>query len=431
MTVESLPRIEDLKSVVTAELPKWPAVDEAIVENVVKVLRTESLSQLGLDDQVNCRFERQWAEYCGVKHALSCNGGTAALAMAVGACTEPGDEVIVTTYTWNASALCIVHANAIPVFADIDPRRLTISPESIEKNITARTRAIIPVHLFGQPCDMDPIMEIARKHGLTVIEDAAQAHGATYKGRRVGSLGHIGCFSHQGSKNLPSGEGGSLVTDDDDLFHKCVTVGAHPMRQKAELPPELTEKYHVGEFCVNYRMQALAGAILEAELPKLDEYNAMRRKNAMALYERIKDIPGIEPGYVAPEVEHVFHIIPFFYRAEQLGGVPRDLWMKIARAKGAPIGSYVSTPLHLRSRVQNHQYYGKGCPWECPFGERKKEEPGVGHCPNAEKHCAETELTMYGACYWRECDEGLDQIAQAFREASELAPKYAAARDSA
>jgi dTDP-4-amino-4,6-dideoxygalactose transaminase len=424
MGTATLTPIKELAKVVTAPIPAWPVMDEAIVQNVMKVLKTESLSQLGKDDQVVCRFERAWAKYCGTEHALACNGGTAALAMAVGACAQPGDEVIVTTYTWNASALGIIHANAIPVFADIDPQTLMIDPASIERNITPRTRAIIAVHLFGHVCDMDRIMDVARRHKLVVIEDAAQAHGAEYKGRKVGSLGHVGCFSHQGSKNLPGGEGGCLVTNDVDLFRRCVTVGAHPIRQQAELPPELAAQYHVGEFCVNYRMHPLAAAVLEGGLPKLDAYNAMRRRNALALYERIKGVPGIEPTGIGKDVEHVFHMIPFFYRSEQLDGAPKKLWLEIARAKGAPIGSYVSTPLHLRRRVQEHAYYGKGCPWECPLGTRGKREPAQGHCPVAEKHCAESELTMYGACFWKACDETLDQIAQAIREASELAPRY-------
>jgi len=427
MTEKNLPEIERLPRVVTAELPAWPSVDDDVVANVVKVLRSESLSQLGKDEQVNCRFERKWAEYCGTRYALSSNGGTSALAMAVGACAGPGDEVIVPTYTWNATALAVVHANAIPVFADIDPRTLTLSPESVRRKITRRTRAVIPVHLFGHPCDMDPIMELAREHGLTVIEDAAQAHGATYKGRRVGSLGHIGCFSFQGSKNLPGGEGGMVLTNDEELFRRCVTVGAHPNRQRAELPPELAEKYHIGEFCVNYRMHPLAAAVLEAALPKLDKFNAMRRRNALSLYERIAGVRGLEPAGISRDVEHVFHIIPFFYRSEQLDGAPRELWLRIARALGAPVGTYVGTPLHLRRRVQEHDYYGRGCPWDCPLGERRGlPEPAAGSCPVAERHCAETELTMYGACFWKECDEALDQIALAFRRASELAPRYAA-----
>jgi hypothetical protein len=151
----------------------------------------------------------------------------------------------------------------------------------------------------------------------------------------------------------------------------------------------------------------------------------MRRRNALALYDRIADVPGVEPGYVSPDVEHVFHMVPFSYRADRLEGAPRKLWLEIARAKGAPVGTYVGTPLHLRRRVREHAYYGRGCPWECPLGDRPAREPAEGHCPVAERHCAERELTMYGACLWRECDEALDQIARAFREASELAPRYA------
>ena len=129
--------------------------------------------------------------------------------------------------------------------------------------------------------------------------------------------------------------------------------------------------------------------------------------------------------YVSPDVEHVYHMLSFSYRPDELDGALRGVWMDIARAKGAPVSSYIGTPLHLRRRVQEHAYYGKGCPWECPLGERAKREPAEGHCPVAELHCAESEITMYGACLWTECDEALDQIAQAFREASELAPQYA------
>lgn len=419
------PKLEDIQKVVTEPMAPWPPIDEETVANVTKVLKNETLSQLSPGENVIGRFERAFAEYCGVKYALSCNGGTSALTMAVRAAgAGPGDEVITSTYTWNATALAIVAANVIPVLADIDPDTLLLDLKSVEKLITPRTRAIIPVHLYGHPVDMDPLMEIARKHDLVVIEDCAQAHGALYKGRRVGSLGHIGAFSFQGSKNLPAGEGGMILANDKEVFTQCVLMGAHPVRQKADVPADDPNARFIGEFCENFRMHPLGAAILESYLPRLDERNGMRRKNAMALYDRIKDVPGIEPPTISPDVEHVFHMVPFMYRADQLGGTPRDVFLKVALAKGAPLFCYIGTPLHLRARFLEQHYYKRGCPWKCPFAEREVIQ-GEGDCPAAEKHCREHELMMGAGFLYVECDKLLDQIAEAIRQAAEEAPAFA------
>jgi len=423
-TQKTRPAVEDIKKIVTEPFAPWPPIDDETVETVVRVLKNEALSQLAPGDNAMTRAERGWADYCGVKNALSCNGGTSAIAMAVGAVAGPGDEVITTTYTWNATALGILHANAIPVFADMDARTHTIDPASVASLVTPQTKAILVVHLYGHPVDMDPIMEIAREHDLVVIEDCAQAHGAAYKGRKVGSLGHIGAFSFQGSKNLSAGEGGMVLTDDDRLFRDCVLVGAHPARQKIDVPGDDERSRLIGDFCENYRMHPLGAALIESNISKLDERNALRRKSAMALYERIEDVPGIEPAYVSPDVEHVFHIMPFMYRAEQLDGLPRSVYLKVAQAKGVPIGTYVGTPLHLRARHLEALYYGKGCPWHCPHAARKIEYH-VGDCPVAERHCAETELTMGGGWLYAATDKLLDQLAEAFRQTAAEAHEYA------
>jgi dTDP-4-amino-4,6-dideoxygalactose transaminase len=403
--------------VVTEPYAPWPPIDEETVEAVVRVLKNEPLSQLQPGDNAMTRAERGWAGYCGSRYALSTNGGSAALAMAVGAVAEPGEEVIVPTYTWNATALAILHANVIPVFADIDPRTYTVDPASVESLVTPRTKAVIAVHLYGHPAEMDAVMAVAERHGLTVIEDCAQAHGAAYKGRKVGTLGHVGCFSFQASKNLCAGEGGMLLTDSQRLFRDCVLVGAHPLRQKVEVPDDDERAAFIGEFCENYRMHPLAAAIVEAGLPKLDGWNALRRRNALALYERIEDIPGIEAPYVSPDVEHVFHMLPFVYRADQLGGFPRGDWLRSVREKGVPMETYVGKPLHLRARHRQAMYYGKGCPWHCPHAARRIEY-AEGDCPVAERHCAQTEVTMGGGWLYAATEKLLDQIAEALRQAS-------------
>jgi dTDP-4-amino-4,6-dideoxygalactose transaminase len=310
-----------------------------------------------------------------------------------------------------------LHANAIPVFADIDGRTLTVDPIHIESLISPRTKAVIAVHLYGHPADMDPIMAVAEKHNLVVIEDCAQAHGALYKGRKVGSLGHIGCFSYQGSKNLAGGEGGMVVTDNETLFRRCVLVGGHPLRQKAEVPDDDELAPYIGEYCENYRMHPLAAAVLEANLPRLDDLNEARRRSAAALCERLADVPGIEPPQVSSDIHHVYHMIPFFYRKEQTDDLPKETYLSIASAKGVPIGNYVETPLHLRKRQREAMYYGRGCPWLCPHAERTVSF-SEGDCPVAEQHCAETELTMGGGFLYAASEKLLDQIAEALRQAA-------------
>ena len=218
-------------------------------------------------------FEKNIAKYCDVKHALGVSSGTDAILLALMALDiKPGDEVITTTYSFFATAGCISRLNAIPVFVDIDPESFNIDPALIEAKITKKTRAIIPVHLYGQMADMDPILKIARKHKLKVIEDAAQAIGSDYKdGSRAGSSGDMGCFSFFPSKNLGGfGDGGLITTNDDVLFEKLVYLrnhGAHP-------------KYYHKMIGGNFRLDALQAAILDVKLKYLDGWTEGRRKNA-------------------------------------------------------------------------------------------------------------------------------------------------------
>ena len=213
-------------------------------------------------------FERKFAAYCGVDHCVSLNSGTSALHLAlrclnVGA----GDEVITVSMTFIATAWAISYVGATPVFLDIDPVRRTLNPDNLEAAITSRTKAIIPVHLYGMPAEMDRIMAIAERHGVPVIEDAAQAHGARYKGRRVGQFGKIACFSFYPSKNLGAyGEGGALVTTDASIAHR-----ARSLRDHAQ-----SEKYLHDEIGYNYRMDSFQGAVLSIKLKHLEEWNTAR-----------------------------------------------------------------------------------------------------------------------------------------------------------
>ncbi|HEV8635999.1 MAG TPA: DegT/DnrJ/EryC1/StrS family aminotransferase [Chloroflexota bacterium] len=356
-------------------------------------------------------LERAFAAYQGRRYAMATNGGTAALALAVLASgAGPGDEVIVSPYTWGATVGCILHAGAIPVFADIAPDTLNLDPAAVASKITPRTRAVVVVHIYGQPADMDPILEVAHGRGLAVIEDCAQAHGATYRGRKVGSIGDIGCFSFQASKHVPVGEGGILVTDDEAFYHQALMYGTHPQRQGPETAGKPYAKY-VDSVGYNYRIHPYAAALGNARLPSLDGDNERRRERVGRLIEALRGVPGIEPVFPRVEAGQTYHMIPFRYRGDQLGGLPREKYREMVQAEGVRLASYVSVPIHLRPRFQEHRFFAKGYPWA------SAETPVVyrpGDCPVAERFCSEQELTLYSTPLCDASDELIDQIAHAF-----------------
>ncbi len=299
-------------------------------------------------------FEEAFAAYCEAKHAIGVGSGTAALFLALQACgIGPGDEVITTPFTFMATAEAISQVGARPVFVDIDRDTYNIDPEQIEAAITPRTKAIMPVHLYGQPAEMDEINAIARAHGLWVIEDAAQAHGARYKGRRVGSLGDIACFSFYPSKNLGAyGDGGAVVTNHDDLAARVRLLRDHGR----------SSKYVHQELGWGLRLDALQAAILGAKLPHLDEWNAARRERARRYAEWLADTEIITPA-AAPHVEHVYHC--YVIRTPR-----RDEVHDALRARGIGVGIHYPIPLH-RQPAYESLGYAKGA---FPISERYSEE---------------------------------------------------------
>ena len=238
------------------------------------------------------RFEENFAKHMGTRFALGVTSGTAALDCAVtGLGIGPGDEVIVPTYTWWSDYTCVVHAGALPVFADID-RTLNIDPKDFERKITPRTKAVIAVHLLGGPCDMDPIMEIARKHGVAVLEDAAQCVGGSYHGKKLGSIGDVGIYSFQINKTMTSGEGGAVVTSDPLIYERAARF--HDMGTIRGLFIDRTGSRRAQTFAgENFRMSELTGAVLGAQLTKLDSMVAHLRRNAEAVYAGIENLPGM------------------------------------------------------------------------------------------------------------------------------------------
>ncbi len=300
-------------------------------------------------------FEREFATYCGVEHAVGVSDGTAALHLALRACgVGPGDEVITVAHTFMATPEAIALVGARPVFVDIDPRTYTMDVGQIEAHLTPRTRAIIPVHLYGQPADMDPIMETARRHGLWAIEDACQAHGARYKGRRSGGLGHLAAYSFYCSKNLGAyGECGMVTTNDDRLAHRLRLLRDHgsPTRYQHDI---------IG---MNGRPDEIQAAVLRAKLPHLDGWNARRRDHAAHYAALLPGAAPVTPPHAAGYAEHVYHL--YVVRAPR-----RDALLSYLKERGVGAGIHYPLPCHLQAGCRHLGYR----PGDLPATEQAAQE---------------------------------------------------------
>ena len=271
-----------------------PIIEKEEEQVVLDVLKSGVIAQGPKVEE----FEKNFADYCNTKYAAAVNSGTAALHIALMAMgIKEGDEVITTPFSFIASANCILYVNAKPVFADIDEKTFNISPESVKEKINSKTKAIIPVHLYGQPCDMKAIIEIAQDHNLNILEDACQAHGAEYENKRVGSFGDAAAFSFYPTKNMTTSEGGIITTNNKEIAEKSKIYRNHGQIKRYE-----------HEFLgYNLRMTDICAAIGIEQLKKLDKFNQKRIENAKYLSRKLKNIKGIEVPYVQSNVKHVFH----------------------------------------------------------------------------------------------------------------------------
>ena len=284
----------------TAFIPiSRPSIGEKEIANVLDAVQSGWVSSLG---PYIIEFEKQFAQFCGTHYALTASNGTTALHLALLACgLERGHEVIVPDLTFVATANAVTYTGATPVMVDIDAETLCISPAAIERAITPRTRAIIPVHLYGHPADMDTINEIARRHGLMVIEDAAEAHGAEYKGRRVGSLGRCGVFSFYGNKIITSGEGGMITTDDEGLW-----TAARRLRDHAMSPER---RYWHEEIGYNYRMTNMQAALGVAQLERIDSFLGHRRDIVGWYHEGLDGVAGVRLNRAASWAKNAYWMV--------------------------------------------------------------------------------------------------------------------------
>jgi dTDP-4-amino-4,6-dideoxygalactose transaminase len=307
----------------------WPIWDESEEKQLLEVLHSGNWGVLN-GTKVHA-FERAFADYQQARHGICVVNGTAALEIAMRAIDmRPGDEVITTPYTFVATVNAALLAGAVPILVDVNPETFCIDVEQIKAAITPRTKAILPVHIAGHPADMDAILEIAQKHGLRVVEDACQSWGAEWRGRRVGALGDLGAFSFQASKNINAGEGGIIVTNDDQL-EEMVWSLHNVGRRKGGV---WYEHVRMGWNC---RMTEWQGAILLAQLARADQLAERRRQSAVYLSEALQTMPGIKPVQVDSRVtRHAWHIFMFRYNSQAFGGMSRDGFLRALQAEGIP-----------------------------------------------------------------------------------------------
>jgi len=315
------------------------------------------------------QFEKDFASYCGVTHARGVSNGTAALFLSLVALgVKPGDRLLTTPMTWIATAAAGVTLGAEVDFVDIDPETCNLDPHQLEGRITPNTKAILPVHLYGQCCDMDAILAIARRHGIAVVEDACHAVGAEYKGRKAGSMGVTGCFSFHEQKNISTlGEGGMVVTNDSSVFERVALYRSHCTRVYGRSTKYCTldeSRFPMGQRfwwqdfddCgYNFRMTDVQGAVGVVQLRKLDALNQRRIENAAYLSAGLRDVPGIKLPTVRPGCKHVFHLYPIQLDAGKFGRTKDDFIYAMLYERGIKVGTHY-TPLHYATAFKNRGY---------------------------------------------------------------------------
>ncbi|HZC27337.1 MAG TPA: DegT/DnrJ/EryC1/StrS family aminotransferase [Actinopolymorphaceae bacterium] len=377
MTTTNMSRYEPLR---IRPWPAWPVWGQAERDAVDAVVTSGVWG--GVNAPVVREFEHAWSEFLGVRETRTCSNGTISLQIALRALgIGAGDEVIVPPYTFAATATAVLEENALPVFADIDAGTHCLDPDAVESAVTERTRAVIAVHLGGHPADLDKLDAVCRRHDLALIEDAAQAHGAEWNGRRVGGFGAFGSWSFQASKNLTSGEGGALTTNDPELADL-----ADSLRNCGRTPNgEWYEHHRLGE---NHRLTAIQAALLQAGLGRLPDQIRQREESAAVLDRELARLDGIEPMHRDPRATaHAYHLYQFRYEPAAFGGLPRDSFANALKKEGIPASVGYSIPLYRQPIFANAAFDHRATGWS-PTDSRTRY--GDLHLPACERACATT-----------------------------------------
>jgi len=348
----------------------WPEITQEDKDAVLAVLERSILS--GVHGPEATGLEEEWARFTGSRHVLTFNSGTAAIHSALFAAgVGPGDEVITSAFSFSGSFHPILQQNAIPIFVDIDPRTYNIDAAQIEAKISDRTKVLMPVHIHGLPADLDEVRALADKYHLVLIEDACQAHGATYKGRQAGTIGDMGCFSLNVTKNLSGGEGGFLNTGDEAFAERARmirTFGEQVGKEKEKIRPYYS--YTIGW---NYRTQELPAAFARSQLRRMPHYNAIGQRNGAYLTQELSRIPGVIPPYVPPDRTSIYHKYRIRFDPKVLGVKGpvtefRNRLIDALQAEGVECSVWHVTPMTSFPIFQRlDEGYGKGCPWSCPY----------------------------------------------------------------
>ena len=395
--------------------PDWPYVDDKIVDAVVKTTRSGIWCRIQSANGTVPTFEKEYAKLMGTKFCVATGSGTQALhtcveALGIGA----GDEVITSPYTDPGTISSILSARALPIFADLDPASYQLDPAEVEKRITENTRAIMPVHMMGQPCNLERIMAIAKQHKLVVIEDAAQAHLSEYQGKKLGAIAPLGCFSFQTTKTIACGEGGAIIGDDEELMDKCFTVHNHGTNRQGR-----TET--IGP---KYRMNEFEAAVLLAQLAGAQERFERRNENASYLTSRLKGCPGIVPQKLYEgTASGSFYLYSMSYQPEHFNQVDRARFLKAIAAEGVALSPYIERGLHREPWVDNvlkTKAYQKVFP-----ARRLQEFREQMDCPKCDQVCREM-LMLWASGPLLGSPADMDDIADAILKVYENRDKLSA-----
>ena len=388
----------------TAPFPSWPVIAENEEQAWMRVLRNGKWNRL--DGDYARQFEETWAATLGAKHCLATANGTSALIISLNALgIGPGDEVIVPPYTFVATVNAVLIQHAMPVFVDTDPETSQIDARKIEAAITERTRCIVPVHLGGSPADLDAILNMGRRHSIPVVEDACQAHLAEWRHRKVSTLGALGCFSFQASKNLNSGEGGAILTNDSDLYRFCQSFHNNGRGDTGS-------GFGYVRNGANLRITEFQAALLIEQLKRVEEQSRTREQNAGYLTKQLSEIPGIRPAHMYDgATRNAYHLYMFRYEKEQFANLPRKRFLKALHAEGIPAsGGY--TPLNKEPFLK-HTFDSRA--YRAMYPAKQLDEWAErNQCPANDKLCEQavwfTQTMLLGP------RQDMDQIADAVRK---------------
>ena len=396
---------------------KWPIITEKDEQAALEVLRAGKMS--GTD--VTVEFEKDFTAWHGMTYALAHNTGTAALHGAMFGChVGVGDEIICQSLTYWASALPALSLGATIVYAEVDPDTLTLDPEDVERKITGRTKAIIPVHYCGYPTDMDPIMEIANKHGIKVIEDVSHAHGGLYKGKLVGTIGHVGAMSVMSGKALPVGEGGFLVTHDREIYERAVAFGHYERTSSVLQHPDLKPYAGLPLGGYKYRMHQISSAVGRVQLRHYQRRLEEIQKAMNYFWDLLDGVPGVKahrPPKDSGSTMGGWYASHGLYVPEDLGGLSAHKFCEAVRAEGVSTSPGANLLMHLHPMLNEADIYGHGAPTRIANSDRDVRQP-VGSLPISES-MPERVYSIPWFKHYR--PQIIEEHAEAFRKVAEHA----------